>query len=283
MSHGRVALALFVALLALGRPAAAQQRPLLTQDPEPIAGGQVLLEAGVDAAHDAFYPLSGLKGNLIAVPTIGITVGLSGIAEFELSGGPFQQLSITERQAAPLASLVETTGATTHAVTDLEVGAKIRLVAEGVGRPAVAFRFSTRLPNAKHASGLGQDTTDFSASLLAAKTLPSIRVIANAGFTIMSAPLDAAKQNDVLTYGVSMARAMTDRVDVVGELNGRWSTRNGVAPVGTESRSRVAVGGRYTRGAIRFDGGLFFGLTAVEPTVGLTTGVTYVFNAFTLP
>ncbi len=105
----------------------------------------MLLEGGVDAARDAFYPLSGLKGNLIAVPTIGIVVGLNGIAEFHLSGGPFQQLSITERQPAPLASLVDTTGSTTRAVKDIEIGAKIRLMAEGDHRPAVAFRFSTRL------------------------------------------------------------------------------------------------------------------------------------------
>ena len=103
------------------------------------------------------------------------------------------------------------------------------------------------------------------------------------GFTIMSEPLDSAKQNDVLTYGASIARALTDRTEVVGELAGRWSTRNGVAPLGTESRARITVGGRYTRGAVRFDGGVFVGLTAVDPTVGLTVGVTYVFSAFTLP
>ena len=271
------------AWLAFGRPAAAQQRPLVSQDPEPIGAGRVLIEGGMDATHHEFYPLSGLQGNRIAVPTIGISVGLSAIVEFQLIGGPFQQLSITERRPAPLASLVTATGATTHAVKDIEIGAKIRLVAEGAQRPAFAFRFSTRLPNAKHESGLGQDTTDFSASLLAAKTVQSIRVVANTGFTIMSEPLDPAKQNDVLTYGASIARALTDRTEVVGELAGRWSTRNGVAPLGTESRARLTVGGRYTRGAVRFDGGVFVGLTAVDPTVGLTVGVTYVFSAFTLP
>ena len=166
---------------------------------------------------------------------------------------------------------------------DIEIGAKIRLMVEGDHRPAFAFRFSTRLPNAKHASGLGQDTTDFSASLLAAKTVQSIRVVVNTGFTIMSEPLDAAKQNDLLTYGLSITHAMTERVELVGDVNGRWSTRNGVAPVGTESRARATVGGRYTRGAVRFDGGVCFGLTAVDSKVGLTAGVTYVFNAFALP
>jgi hypothetical protein len=58
----------------------------------------VLLEADFDAARDALYPLSGLKGNLVGVPTIGIAVGLNRIAESQLSGGPFQQLSRSMRQ-----------------------------------------------------------------------------------------------------------------------------------------------------------------------------------------
>lgn len=151
MTHVRFALFLF-ALFVFARPATAQQRPLLTQDPEADGVGQVLIEGGVDASHDAFYPLSGLKGNLISVPIIGISVGLSSVAEFQMSGGPFQQLSITGREPAPLASLVTTSGATTHAVKDIEIGAKIRLAAEGAQRPAFAFRFSTRLPNAKRAA-----------------------------------------------------------------------------------------------------------------------------------
>jgi hypothetical protein len=99
----------------------------------------------------------------------------------------------------------------------------------------------------------------------------------------MSEPLDATKQNDVLTYGLSFARALTERAEVVGEINGRLSTRNGVAPIGTESRGLLTLGARFTQGPVRVDAGLFFGLTAVDPTIGFTTGVTYVFNAFTLP
>jgi hypothetical protein len=43
------------------------------------------------------------------------------------------------------------------------------------------------------------------------------------------------------------------------------------------------VGGRYTRGPVRFDAGVLIGLTGVDPTIGFTAGFTYVFNAFTLP
>jgi hypothetical protein len=282
LRFARTALALSAAL-SLARPAAAQQRPLVTQDPESIGAGRVLIEGGIDYQHDAFYPLSGLKGNLWKVPTIGLAVGISPIAEIQLTGGPFDTLSITERRPAPLAGLVTATGDTTHAVDDIVVGMKIRLLGETASRPAIGVRFATRLPNAKHESGMGQDTTDFYMSLLGAKTVESLRVVGNLGVGIMSEPLNAGEQNDVLTYGLSFARAMTQQAEVVGELNGRISTRNGPAPVGTETSGTLKLGGRFTRGSIRFDAGIYFGLSSVDPTIGFTTGFTYVIDAFKLP
>jgi hypothetical protein len=279
----RAGLLLLIVAVLYGPSAAAQQRPLETQDPDTIGAGQVLVEAGLTYARDAVYPLSGLQGNLWQLPVIGLNVGLSPIADLQITGGPYDRLSITGRSAAPLASLVTPTGATTHAVDDLAIGAKILLLPEAPGRPGLGFRFSVRLPNAKHESGLGQDTTDFSASLLAGKTVASLRVVGNVGFTIMSEPLDPTKQNDVLTYGLSLTRPAGHHMDLVGDIDGRASTRNGVAPIGTESRGTVTLGGRYTRGATRFDAAVLFGLTAIDPTIGVKIGVTYVFTAFSLP
>lgn len=265
------------------RPAVAQQRPLDTQDPEPIGAGRVLVENGVTYARDAFYPLSGLKGNLWQLPVLGFVVGLSPIADFQLTGGPYNRLDISDRYPAPLAGLVTATGETTHAVEDITIGTKIRLLPEAARRPGVGFRFAVRLPNAKHESGMGQDTTDFSASILAGKTVASVRVVGNAGFTIMSEPLDAAKQNDVVIYGVSVARALLGQAELVGEINGRWSTRNGIAPVGTESRGTVKVGGRCSLGSIRLDAAVLFGITSIDPSIGVTAGFTYTFRAFSQP
>ena len=274
---------LTLAMLASARPAAAQQRPLVTEDPEPIGAGRVLIEGGIDYAHNQNYPVSGLKGDLWRVPTIGISVGLSSIAELQIDGGPFDRLHINERRAAPLASLVTATGTTTHDVEDLVIATKIRLMAEAPGRPAIGLRFATKLPNASNESGLGLDTTDFYFSLLAAKTVQSIRVVGNVGVGILADPTSGNRQNDVLTYGVSFARAMTQQAEVVGEVNGRASTRSGGALPGTESRATLKLGGRYTHGTIRFDAGVYLGLTTSDPTIGLTAGFTYVFNAFTIP
>jgi hypothetical protein len=281
---GGGAVAMAMALLSLSQPAFAQQRPLVTQDPEPIGAGRVLLEGGFDAAHDEQYPVSGLKGNLVSVPTIGISVGISSIAEFQVEGGFYDRLNITSRNsAAPLAGLLTVTGTSTHDVKDTIVATKIRLFSETASRPAISLRFATKLPNASNESGLGLDTTDFYATVLGAKTVQSIRVVANLGAGILGDPTDGNRQNDVLVYGLSFARAVTQEAEFVGELNGRISTRSGDPFPGTESRGLLKMAGRYTRGPLRLDAGIFFGLTTTDPTIGFTAGFTYIFNAFTIP
>jgi hypothetical protein len=272
-----------LAIVLLARPAAGQQRPLATEDPEAIGSGRLLIEGGVDFAHDVQYPVSGLEGNLLRLPTIGVSFGLSPIAELQFDGGIYNRLAISSRSNAPLAHLLTVTGDTTHDVEDMVVGTKVRVWAEGANHPSFGFRFATRLPNAQNESGLGLDTMDFYATLLAAKTVQSIRLVGNLGVGILGDPTNGERQNDVLLYSASFARAITDQSEVVGEVTGRVSTRKGDAFPGTESRGLFKVGGRYTRGSIRFDAGLFLGLTSIDPLIGFTSGFTYVFNAFNLP
>ena len=271
------------ALLAFAGSASAQQRPLVTEDPEPIGAGRVLIEGGFDAAHDYQNPVSGLKGNLITVPTIGVSIGLSSIAELQIDGGIYNSLSITSRNAsAPNAGLLSVIGDSTHDVSNAVLATKIRILSETASRPAVGIRFATKLPNASNEKGIDLDTTDVSGTLLLAKTVQSIRVVGNIGAGILSNPTSGVGQNDVLLYGLSFARAVTQETELVGELNGRTSTRS-VAFPGTESRGILKIGGRYTHGPVRFDAGVFFGLTTIDPTIGFTAGFTYVFNAFTIP
>lgn len=272
-----------LALVLLSRPSAAQQRPLVTEDPEPIGAGRVLIEAGVDSARKVRYPASGLTGNLWRMPTIGISIGLSSIAELQIDGGPFNRLSITNRASGPLRDLMTATGATTSDVEDIVVATKIRMVQETGSHPSFSMRFATKLPNAENESGLGTDTTDFYASLLSGMTVQSLRLVGNVGVGILADPVQGNRQNDVLTYGASVARALTDHAEMVGELNGRVSTRAGGPFPGTETRGRLNLGGRYTHGPVRFDGSVFVGLTSIDPTIGFSAGLTYVFNAFNVP
>lgn len=270
-------------MIGLAAPAWGQSRPLVTEDPEVVGPGQILVEAGVDYARKVQFPASGLQGTLLRLGTFGLSFGVSSIAEIQLDGGIRNSLAITNRSAAPLDHMLDFTGDSTGDVEDVSIGAKIRFLSETEGRPSMALRFATKLPNAGNESGLGLDTTDFAFGLAMAKTVQSVRIVGNAGFAILGDPTRGDRQNDVLTYGISVARAMAPGFEVVAEVNGRANTRSSEAPVGTESRSVLRVGSRFTRGPVRLDAALLLGITERDPTWGISTGLTWVFNAFRIP
>ena len=240
--------ALVVVILAFAGPAFAQQRPLVTEDPETIGAGRVLIEGGVDYGRGVEYPVSGLTGQLLRVPLIGVSVGISSIAELQFDGGLHNRLAITERVPAPLSDMVTATGDTTSSVEDLVVATKIRV-----------------------------------ASALVGKTVRSVRTVVNGGFGILGDPVDGTRQNDVVTYGVSFARALTQAAEVVGEVNGRIDLRGDEPARPTNTRGAVRLGARYTVGGWRGDAAVVLGLTSRDPGIGVAAGFTYVFSAFRVP
>ena len=264
--------------------AEAQQRPLVTEDPETIGSGLVLFEGGFDQQQRVFFPLSGLTGDLFRIPTLGLSLGVSSIAEIQIDWAPYQRLSVNKRDPAPLSGMLDFTGDTTSDIDDMIIGTKVRLVGEGAGHPAIGVRFATKLPNASNENGIGTDAMDFYVSGLVGKTVESVRVVGNIGLGWLSDPIRGDQQNDVLTYGFSLARAVQQGFEVVGEINGRLSLGDSdEVPVGTEDRSAVRFGGRYTYRTVRLDGGLIIGLTSRDPSWGWTAGVTWVFRGFTIP
>jgi hypothetical protein len=282
MRRTLVFLAMIAALAAM--PAAAQQRPLVTEDPETIGSGNILFEGGFDQQWEIFYPVSGLEGDLLRVPVLGLSFGLSSIAELQIDGGLYNRLHVTNRFSAPLSSMLDFTGDNTSDFEDITVATKIRVLSETPGRPALGVRFATKLPNASNENGIGTDTTDFYASLLAAKTVQSVRFVGNAGLGILSDPTRGDRQADVLAYGFSVARAIHQGVEVVSEINGRYQPNDdAAAPPGSDTRAAIRLGGRFTHRTIRIDGGIILGLTSRDPSFGLTAGVTWVFHGFTVP
>lgn len=276
----------FVAALCVigwAAAASAQQRPLLTEDPETIGPGLILIEGGFDVQKEIFYPLSGLTGDLLRVPVLGVSFGLGSFAELQLDGGFYDRLDVNEREPAPFSNRLDFTGNNTSDVQDLVIGTKLRLVPEAPGRPAIGLRLATRLPNASNESGLGLDTTDFYASALIGKTVQSIRVVGNAGLGILGDPTRGDEQNDVLTYGLSVARAVRQGLEIVSEVNGRLHVRSEDAPPGTETRGAFRIGGRFTTGTVRIDGAMILGFTRSDPSFGFTAGFTWVFRGFTVP
>jgi len=272
-----------VTLIANAAAAEAQQRPLVTEDPETVGAGRLLVEAGLDYSRDVFFPLSGLEGNLLSVPTVGFSIGVSSIAEIQFDGGFYRRLTITDQQPAPFTSILDLDGDRTTSVDDLVIGTKLRLASEAAGRPAIGVRFATRLPNASNESGLGHDTTDFYASLLMAKTVQSIRIVGNGGVAIIGDPTTPARQDDLLTFGLSVARALTQSTEIVAEYNGRLNFASGDPTIGAENLGVGRIGARFTQGPVRIDAALLIGTTSRDPQIGFTTGFTWVLNAFNVP
>jgi hypothetical protein len=95
-------MAVLVMSLAVAAPAIGQQRPLRTEDPETVGAGNILLEGGFDEWRDVTYPASGLEGNLIRLPTLGVSFGVGSIAELQIDGGLYNRLHITHRLVGPL-------------------------------------------------------------------------------------------------------------------------------------------------------------------------------------
>ena len=280
--RGRVGLCLLTTLIAAD-PAVAQQRPLVTEDPEPVGSGLILIEGGLDYFREQPFPVSGLRGHLVRVPTLGFSMGVSAIAEIQVDNISYQRLRVLERVDAPLSHLLRLSGDTTSDMDDIVVGAKVRMLSETARRPAIGLRFATRLPNAGNESGLGLDTMDFLNTVLIGKTIQSVRVVGNFGYGILSDPVDGNRQNDLILYGLSVARAVTGGFEVVGEVNGRANTRSGEPPHGTDSSGYLRIGGRFTSGAVRFDGALVSGITPDDATVSFTAGVTWVFEGMGVP
>lgn len=281
--RARVFLFVVIAGLSGAGPARAQQRPLLTEDPTPIAAGAFLVELGVEVEIDRSFPLSGLEGDLYRLPYLGLSFGLGNVAEFQVDAG-FNLLHVRDRNPAPLTGDLDFSGDMTTDIEDPVVATKVRLLSETRRAPGVALRVATRLPSASNESGIGNDTIDWFMTVLAGKTLSDLRVVANFGLGVLPVPLQGDRQNDVLTGGLSVAWRHAGGLEVVGEVNGRMDVE-GEPPVGTEDRGQLRLGVRYPLGALldsrfRLDGGILVGLTEVDPDVGATIGVTAVTRSF---
>lgn len=277
------AFALLVAgVAALGTATAtAQQRPALTEDPNPIPEGKMVLEMGFDHAWDQAFPVSGLEGNLLRAPLVGFTTSVGPAAEISIEGVTWNWLRIHNRFAAPFSDVVSAQGDRTSSFGDLVVGTKVRLVGETEKRPAIGLHFATHLPNAGNEKGIGLDTMDFFQSVLVGKSIRSTRLIGNIGIAILSDPTRGDNQNDVITYGFSFIQTIK-RYAIVFDLNGWVSTRITVPP-GTDTRGTTTFGFRYTRGNLRFDAGLFNGFKGDDGRTGIMGGLTWTFDNFLNP
>lgn len=261
---------------------AAQQRPLLTEDVEIIKPGVVRIETGFEFVQDQSFPLSGLRGDLTRLGNTRLSFGLAPNVEFQLEWTLQSFLSVKGRGPTPLNLKLGANGNDTNDFGDATLWMKIKLKNETKITPSLGFRFGMQLPNSNETKGIGTNTTNVFGMITAAKHFDEDRleVIGNLGAGILQTPLSNFSQNDVLLYGLAGIYKVSDTFNLVGEVNGRHSTRKH-APIGTEDYSEARIGGQLRALGVRWNAAGIFGLSKNAPKTGLSLGVTYDWDAFT--
>ncbi len=141
--------------------------------------------------------------------------------------------------------------------------------------PGVAFRVATRLPNAKHPSGLGQDTTDFYSSLIVGQSVSATHITGNVGVGVLGDPLRGNRHVESLSYGVEFSRPIVHATLIAG------IGRSGPMQPGLESRAISRAGAVWTHGPTRVELDGTLGLTNRDGNVGVALTAGFTFHAFT--
>lgn len=263
--------------LCLAASAAAQQRPLITEDVDIIPPGSVRLQLGVDFLQDVKLPASGLRGDLTRVGVVGVNVGLAPNVEFQIEGVIQNFLSVNSATPAPPIPR-GFAGGSTNDVGDFRLATKIKLRAETKHAPSLGFKFGVDLPNSNETRGIGVNQTNAFGLILFGKKFgrdDRLNLFGNLGIGILTAPTQLFTQNDVLLYGVAGIYRINKQVNLAGEINGRANTRTGRAPFGTEGDSEARLGLQVKASGLRFDFAGIKGLNSFSPRTGVTFGVTY--------
>ena len=275
-----VLLAIF--LILFSSSGNAQQRPLLTEDVDIIKPGVIRIETGFEFLQDQTFPLSGLRGDLTKFADTRLSFGLSPNVELQIEWTVQNFLSIKERQPTPLELKLGANVKDANDFGDATLWMKIKMRNETRRLPAVGFRFGVQLPNSNETRGIGTNTTNFFAMFTTGKRFAEDRlnVFGNIGLGILQAPLSTFSQNDVLLYGLAGIYKATETVNLVGEVNGRHSTRK-QPPLGTDDHSEARLGAQFRAFGLRLNAAGVFGLSNNAPKTGLSIGLTYDWEAFT--
>lgn len=258
----------------------AQQRPLLTDDVDITPPGSLQISVGVDFFQNAKFPLSGINGDLTRVGDIRIRTGLSPNVELQIEGTLQSYVAINSRNPSAIPLTLD--GNSTNDFDDITVSAKVKLRNETRLLPSIGMKFGFQMPNTDQARGIGTNQINVFSKIMLQKKFgdvvdntPKFNAMGNLGLQIMTAPIERFTQNDVVIYGLAGIYRATDRVNILGEVNGRINTRSGAAPLGTESVGQFRIGTQIKASGLRFDTAAAFGLTKFSPRTGIIFGVTY--------
>lgn len=255
--------AVILLAFALSPIAAAQTRPLQTEEAHTGAAGRIVLELGAAAIADEPNFQTGELRTRWDAPVL----------NFVYSPAPNVELDVA--WVARVLAVDDPTFGSVSDFGDVTLRSKLRLVDEYQSRPALAVRFEVTLPETNEAKGLGPNTLRMMAQALLSKTFTRLWLHANAGLAIQDAPLSPHLQSDFFAFGFALGYAATDKLDLVAEAAGLV----GHGHPGADDRSEARAGIRYGKGRLRWDAAIRRGLTDATGTWGFTAGLTWVAKA----
>ena len=276
---------LAVFCLALGfvaRPARAQSLPLRTPDANIVPTGVLRAQGGFEFLQSIDYPLSGLSGDLTSMGDLNLRLGVGQRVEVQLQGAVQNFLQVHGQVPAPVTPVL-TGASSTNDVGDFSLWTKILILREHRA-PAVAFRFGYLMPNTNQARGIGNNATNVYGSVILQKHFHRLKVFGDTGLGILQSPNAKFSQNDELLYGGAMTYPLNRRLSVVGEVNGRYSSR-ALTPAlyGTESRAQGRMGLVISGGGFEWDVAAILGVYPNDPSTGFTFGVSRDLRIFGRP
>jgi hypothetical protein len=162
----------------------------------------------------------------------------------------------------------------THDTGDFALSTKIRIFGEEGKRPSLALRFGFIMPNSNQARGIGANATNVYAFFALEKHIQKLKLFGDAGLEIMQAPNALFTQNDVLMYGAAFSYPVHHGVNLVGEVNGLYSSRKiNDALTGTQSGAQARLGVQIAAGGFTWDFAGIAGIHKHDPRTGFTFGI----------
>jgi hypothetical protein len=270
----RFLLASLLLCLLASLPLSAQQRPLRTPDAEILPPGTLRVQVGFDFLQDVSFPLAGLGGDQTSLGVIGVRLGVGKMVELQLEGAVRHFLDV-KQQVSSFVTPVLTGARSTNDIGDFSLLTKIRIFGETEKRPSLAVRFGFQMPNSNQVRGIGTNTSDLFMGIILQKHIRKLNVWGQVGMAILQSPVANFTQNDALTYGGAFIYPLHKRVNLVGEVAGRQSTRKASANLlGTESRAQGRLGIQLLVGGFLWDFAGIAGIHRNDPKTGFTFGVT---------
>lgn len=237
--------------------AAAETRPLQTEQASTATAGSVVLELGAQAIRSEPNFLTGRPRDRWDAPVLRLVYSPSDNVELDVEW--------TGRLGArddPDFGSVSDFG-------DVALRAKVRLLGSGDRRSGFGARFTVLLPQTSFGNGLGPNTLRMSAQVLGSAALGDLTLHANAGLALHDEPLRPHEQRDFFAYGLAAVLPLGSRAELLGEVAGLA----GKGMPGAEARSEARGGVRLRTGRVRWDVAVRRGLADADGTWGLTAGL----------